>query len=337
MKISTILLLFLTSLAFYQCSIPKNEVVIYCALDRMYAEPILNDFEEESGIKVKAVYDTELTKTVGLVNRIIAESNKPLCDVFWNNEINRTLVLKRKNLLSPYRSNQAKDIPAEFRDPDGFWTGFAARGRVILYNKDKVQEKDLPKSVFSLIDPKWKGKAAIAYPLFGTTATHSAALYALWGREVFLSFFNKVKENDIAILDGNATVRDQVVSGKYWWGLTDTDDANGAIEDGKKVGIVYPDQDDNGIGTLVIPNTVSIIKNNHNLENAKKLVDYILRMETEQILAGSRAAQIPLRTSLKIPGKVMDLTKYKLMDVNYVVASEKSDTAALCLRDIFVR
>ena len=336
-RIYTILLMLIGTLAFFQCSTAKNEVVVYCALDRMYAEPILMEFETESGIKVKAVYDTELTKTVGLVNRIIAETDHPQCDVFWNNEISRTIALQRKGLLSPYQSSSGHDMPSEFRDPDGFWTGFAARGRVIIYNKEKIQEKDLPTSVLDLTDSRWRGKAAMAYPLFGTTATHSAVLFALWGKEDFVSFFNKVKENEIAILDGNATVRDQVVSGKYSWGLTDTDDANGAIEDGKNVGIIYPDQGENGLGTLVIPNTVAVIKNSSNSKNAQKLVDYILRPETERILANSRAAQIPLRTTMEIPGKVMDLKRNKTMVVDYGKVTEKMDSAAILLKEIFVR
>lgn len=337
MKILKILVLAFSILIIQNCKTNKNEVIIYCSLDRMYAEPILNDFEKETGIKVKAVYDTELTKTVGLVNRIIAESSKPNCDVFWNNEISRTIVLQNKQLISPYISPNADNIPAEFKDSDGYWTGFAARGRIIIYNKDKFSHLSLPSSVFDLIDPNWKGKAAIAYPLFGTTATHAAALFVELGTEKALSFFKKIKENGIVILDGNATVRDQVVAGEFWWGLTDTDDANGAIEDGKNVEIIYPDQGMDGLGTLVIPNTVAIIKNCPNAENAKKLVDYILRPDTEEILANARSAQIPLRKSIKVPEKVMDLGLYKQMDVDYGEVSENMETTTKYLQEIFVK
>ncbi|MBU0616198.1 MAG: iron transporter, partial [Planctomycetes bacterium] len=62
-----------------------DEVVVYTALDRQFSEPILADFTAQTGIKVRPVYDTESTKTVGLVNRIRAEKVRPRCDVFWNN------------------------------------------------------------------------------------------------------------------------------------------------------------------------------------------------------------------------------------------------------------
>ncbi len=94
-------------------------VIVYSALDRPFSEPILKAFERETGIEVRAVYDTESTKTIGLVNRIRAERNRPRCDVFWNNEILNTVRLKQEGLLQPCAPPQADDYPQEFRDPDG--------------------------------------------------------------------------------------------------------------------------------------------------------------------------------------------------------------------------
>ena len=332
-----LLFYFLLIFIIQSCTTDKNEVIIYCAMDRPYAEPILKNFDNKSGISVKVVYDTELTKTVGLVNRIIAEASRPQCDVFWNNEISRTIVLKNKQLLSSYFSLSATDIPQKYKDSEGYWTGFAARARIIIYNKEKFINETLPTSIFDLTKPKWKGKAAMAYPLFGTTATHSAAIFEVLGTDKALSFFKRMKKNEIEILDGNATVRDQVAAGEFWWGLTDTDDANAAIERGENVGIIYPDQGNDGLGTLIIPNTVAIIKNCPNQENAKIFVDYILSSEIEIILANARSAQIPLRKNIKVPEKVMNLNKYKSMDVDFEKVSEEMEVTAKYLQEIFVK
>jgi len=318
------------------CSKKTDEVIIYCALDRIYSEPILKNFEKETGIKVKAVYDMEITKTVGLVNRIIAESSNPQCDVFWNNEISRTILLKSKGLLESYKSSESEKIPEKFKDGSDYWTGFAARARIIIYNKDKFIKKELPNSVLDLVKPEWKGKAAIANPLFGTTATHSAVFSSIYGIEWTKDFFNKIKENEIGILDGNATVRDMVVSGEFWWGMTDTDDANGAIIDGKNVGIIYPDQADDQMGTLIIPNTITLIKNSPNKDNAKKLIDYILNNKVEKQLAFSRSAQIPLRPDIDHPENVKSIGDVKSIDVNFEEVSEKIEATANILKNILV-
>ncbi len=109
------LLLFVIS-----CTTEKNEVVIYTSLDQVFSEPILQDFERQTGIKVKAIYDVEATKTTGMVNRLIAEKDNPQADVFWNSEICRTIILKNKGVLASYFSAQAKDIPEQFKD-NKFW------------------------------------------------------------------------------------------------------------------------------------------------------------------------------------------------------------------------
>ena len=155
----------------------QQEVVVYTSLDQVFSEPILKAFEKKTGIKVKAVYDSEATKTTGLVNRLIAEKSHPQADVFWNSEIGRTIILKQKGVLDKYVSPSAFDIPAQFRDKNNYWTGFAARCRVLIYNTDLIKPDELPKSIFELTDPKWKDKVSLAYPLFGTTAIHSAAIF----------------------------------------------------------------------------------------------------------------------------------------------------------------
>ncbi len=133
-----------------------SEVVVYTSLDQVFSEPILKDFELQTGIQVKPVYDVEATKSTGLVNRLIAEKTNPRADVFWNSEVGRTLVLKGKSVLSPYSSPAAKDIPEQFKDPNGYWTGFAARARVLIYNTEMVNSSEVPQSIFELTSDKWK-------------------------------------------------------------------------------------------------------------------------------------------------------------------------------------
>jgi molybdate transport system regulatory protein len=82
----------------------SNVVVIYTSQDEVYAEPILREFEKETGLQVQPVYDSEAVKTVGLVNRLLTERNNPQCDVFWNNEEFRTRQLAaRHQRLDPSR------------------------------------------------------------------------------------------------------------------------------------------------------------------------------------------------------------------------------------------
>src|SRR5215510_11214086 len=135
------------------CGRSSPEVVVYTSEDQVFSEPVLKEFEKLSGIKVRAVFDTEETKSTGVALRIVAEREHPQADVFWANEPLRPVMLQQQGLLEAYRSPSAKDIPDRYRDVDGYWTGFAARARVIIYNIDLVKAEDAPGSVEDLTSP----------------------------------------------------------------------------------------------------------------------------------------------------------------------------------------
>ena len=304
----------------FSCNKNTNEVVVYTSVDQIFSEPILKDFENETGIKVKAVYDTEETKSTGVLNRLIAEKGNPQCDVFWSGDPVRTIVLKNQDITFPYKSKVSDDINIAFKDPENHWTGFSARARVLIYNKDLLKEADVPQSIFDLTNEQYKGNVAIANPLFGTTTFHMAAIFSAIGNEKAKQFLVDLKNNDVVVATSNGDVKKRVMQGEVACGLTDTDDAYEAIKEGANVGIVFLDQ--NGIGSLIMPNTVNLIKNSPNSENGKKLIDYLLSKNVEAKLAQS-CAQMPLHKGVEIPANIPSLDSIVPMNIDYDKTSKK--------------
>jgi iron(III) transport system substrate-binding protein len=296
-----------------------REVTAYVSADRPFSEPILQEYQRRSGVRVNVVYDTEETKSTGLANRLLAEKNRPRADVFWSNEPVRTLVLKSRGVLAPYQSPAAQGIADTFKDREGYWTGFSARLRVIVYNTARVA--DPPRSVFDLADPRWKGQVAIADPRFGSTSFHVAALYAELGDERADDFFRRLKANDVRIVDGNSVVRDLVARGDALVGLTDTDDVNVAIEAKQPVAMILPDRD--GIGVPVMPNMVSLVAGAPHADEGKRLIDYLLSPEVERRLAESEAVQIPLHADVAGPRNIPPISTFKPMTLDYAKAAAR--------------
>jgi iron(III) transport system substrate-binding protein len=311
-----------------------NEVVIYCALDREFAEPVLADYEKETGLQVLAKYDVESTKTVGLANAIIAEKNRPRCDLFWNNEILHTLRLKRLGLLESFSLPQANQLPSDFRDPDGQWYGFAARARVLLVNTDLVPEDERPDSVDDLVNPKWAGQVGIAKPLFGTTATHAAVLFAKRGEDKAMEFFAAFKNNG-KVLGGNKQVAQAVSSGEIAFGLTDTDDAIIEVEAGRPVAIVFPDQGDNQPGALLVPNTLCLIKGGPHPAAARRLAEKIVSRATEEHLARAASAQIPLLGEEATRPRILPAQPPRWMQVDFQQAADEWERVNHRLAELF--
>ena len=308
----------------------SQAVVVYVSEDQVFSEPILRDFEKETGIKVKAVYDTEEAKSTGAMNRLIAEKDNPQADVYWANEPIRAEILKQRGVSASYVSPSAAGIPEDFRDPEGYWTGFSARARVLVINK-KARNK--PRSIRDYADPRWKGKAVIANPLFGTTTVEIAALFTLWGDETAKAFLQAMKQNGVKMSTSNGESADLVALGAAEFSLVDSDDGFNRIKQGKPIEIVFPDQGDNDVGTLLVPNAVVLIKDGPNPQSARNLIDYLLSKETERKLAFADCAQIPLHAGVPAPTELRPVETIRVMKINYAEVAREMQAIQLTLKD----
>jgi iron(III) transport system substrate-binding protein len=311
------------------CERSTREVVAYTSVDQVFSEPLFREFERRTGIRVRAVFDTEEAKSTGVLYRLIAEAGHPQADVFFSGDPARPFLLIKRGLVEPYVSPQASAIPGEFRASDGMWTGSSARARVLLVNRDRLAGREEPRSIRDLADPKWKGEATLANPLYGTTTMHAAALFAAWGDGEAKRFFESLRTNDVRVAGSNGEVKRLVVSGEATFGLTDTDDANEASRAGADVAVVYPDQD--GIGTLVIPTAVVLLKGGPNGAAGQALIDFLLSDDAEREMA-ERAAQMPLRSGVTPPAGVRSERDIRAMAVDYAALGETMERVQPWLR-----
>jgi len=295
-------------------------VIVYVSHDQVFSEPILKDFEKDTGVKVRAIYDTEETRSAGAMNRLIAEKNNPQADVYWANEPIRAEVLRQRGIAMPYVSPNAQGIPASFKDPNGYWTGFAARARVFIVNKNAGAK---PESVLAYAAPQWRAKTVIANPLFGTTTAEIAALFVLWGDERAQAFMDALKANAVKMSPSNGDSADLVARGEFAFSLVDSDDVVSRVRQHLPIELVYPDQGADGLGCFLVPNAVVLIAGAPHAELGKRLIDYLLSKETEAKLARSDAAQIPLHSGVEGPPELRPIDKIKTWNVNYAELAAK--------------
>ena len=145
----------------------------------------------------------------------------------------------------------------------------------------------------------------------------------------------KLKANDVRIVEGNSVVRDVVARGEVPVGLTDTDDVFAGIDDGLPIALVLPDQD--GMGTFVIPNSVLIVTGGPNPKAARNFVRFLLQPEVEELLAFSRARQLPVRADVPRPEELVSLASLRAMEVDYRRVAERMPEVARRAEGIFLR
>ena len=120
----------------------SGTLVVYCAHDSIFADSIIRNFEQRTGIRIQVRYDEEANKSLGLTNLLIAEKDRPRCDVFWNNQTLGTIRLKNESVLETCDASLFARIPQQFKDPDNQWAGFAARLRVYIVNTSLMSARE---------------------------------------------------------------------------------------------------------------------------------------------------------------------------------------------------
>jgi iron(III) transport system substrate-binding protein len=150
-------------------------------------------------------------------------------------------------------------------------------------------------------------------------------LFQSLGDDEAKQFFQSLVDNEVKTLSSNGEVRRRVANGEFAVGLTDTDDVNVAILEGKPVDFIYPDAE--GIGTLVMPNAAVLIAGGPNPDGGKTFIDFLLSAGTEAALARSEAAQMPLRSDVALPDgfPFKPVSQLRAMSVDYGVLAEKLD------------
>ena len=268
----------------------EQELIVYVSADDTIARQVIDAYTSKTGVQILWVGDTESTKTTGLVQRLLREKNNPVADVFWSSEILGTIQLSSNGVLVPCKNKELQQWPEEFRATDYSWFGFSPRARVIAYDPRVVEEDQLPEYWWEC------SEAVIADPRFGTTLTHVSVMaeYPELCKQLFSSM------EGVPLLGGNAATVQAVVDGTATFAMTDSDDVFAAKQRGASIDMHYPRHHDGvGGGTLLIPNTVGVVKGTKKQHLAEDFVQFLLSDEIAILLATSTSHNFPIQPEVQ--------------------------------------
>jgi iron(III) transport system substrate-binding protein len=177
----------------------------------------------------------------------------------------------------------------------------------------------------------------ITDPRFGTCGPHAAALWSAWGGDRTLDFFRRLEANGVRVYAGNSLVRDAAASGEILVGLTDTDDVLLGIWRGMEIALVLPDQDSGGCGTLVFPNSVSLVAGAPHPGEGRRLVDYLLSRAVERSFSSPKDGWIPVRDDSSADSGALSLSALKPMTVDWDAVSQSIAPVSAEISKILVK
>lgn len=257
----------------------ENTVVVYCPHPLAFINPLVQEFEKQSGVHVEVI----AAGTGELLKRVESEKANPLGDVFWGGSLN-TMKPKKDDLFEPYKTVNEDHIQADFKNVEGTMTRFTEIPSVIMVNT-KLTEGIKIEGYEDLLNPELKGKIAMADPSKSSSSYEHLLnmLYAM-GKgdpEKGWDYVTKFCANlDGKLLSGSSAVYKGVADGEYAVGCTFEEGGAKYVADGAPVKLVYMKE-----GVISKPDGVYIIKNAKHMENAKKFIDFVTGKEAQSMIA----------------------------------------------------
>jgi iron(III) transport system substrate-binding protein len=283
------------ALALSGCGGGSADLVIYSGRNEALVKPILDRYAEETGksVSVRFADTTELAATV------LEEGDEPRADVFIGQDAGALARLAEEGRLARYAGGQ--QVPEQFRSDDGTWVGASARVRVVIANSEVLPRSQWPRSIFDLVDPRWKGRIAAPDATNASWIGFVSELRIKAGEERARAWLEGMKRNELAVLGSHTDVRNAVGSGEFDLGLVNHYYVELEKREGSPVEAIFTDQEEDGFGAVVNAASAGILAGAPNPEEAKAFMDFLLEPETQAEFAG-RNFEYPVLPGVEAPG-----------------------------------
>jgi iron(III) transport system substrate-binding protein len=305
---------------------PK-ELTFYTSFGADLYNPIAEAFEKETGIKVYPV----TAGTGEMLNRIKAEAAAPQGDVMLGGGAESYEAYRA--YFEPYKVKDDDKVPAAMKAPDNLWYGYNALPMVIAYNKNLVKETEAPKGWKDLLDPKWKGKLAMADAnKSGTSFVQVVTMLTLFGKDAGGEGWKTVEGvvKNAKILGSSSLPPKGVNDGEYALALTHENAVWKYAQAGGPVAMVYPAE-----GTATIPDSAAVIKGAKHPQNARKFMDFLLSKSGQEL--ASKLGLRPTRSDITPPQGLQPLDKIKLVTLDMPWVSSKRSEILSQWQDVMTK
>lgn len=287
-----------------------GHLVVYCGRGEELIRPVIERFEQQTGIDVAVRY----AGTAELAATLLEEGNHSPADVFFAQDAGALGALNRTGALAPLPDDLLAAVSPRYRSPDGTWVGVSGRARVLVYNPQKLSEDDLPEDLSGLTDPAWKGRIGWA-PENGSFQSFVTALRIREGDDKALAWLQGVQANEPRVYGKNSAIVAAVAAGEIDAGLVNhyyLYTARRTKPDITAKNYYFPRSD---AGSLVNVAGIGILKTSKNTEPALAFARYLLEPETQAFFA-KETSEYPLVAGVDIPADLKPLNDIATPDLD---------------------
>lgn len=282
------LIALIVALAVSACSTDSDTLTVYSGRSEELIGPLIQQFEEESGIAVAVRYggSTEIAAT------LLEEGDRSPADVVFTQDPASIGAVALEGMLDRLPDDLLSRVPERFSDTDGLWVGVSGRVRTIVYDTTLLTPADLPATEDGLIGSEWQGLVGIA-PANGSFLAFVAAKILLDGEVATLAWLEGMAANGSPAYSNNSSIVSAVADGQLDSGLVNHYYLLRRLKEQPQTSAANYFFPEPTAGSLVMPAGVGILRTTDNREAAETFVAFLLSERSQQYFA-SETFEYPL-------------------------------------------
>jgi iron(III) transport system substrate-binding protein len=301
---------------------PSGTITLYSGRSESLVGPLIEQFEKDTGINVQVRYggSAEMAATIS------EEGSATPADVFWSQDPGPLGALSDRFATLP--SEYTSTVDAGFRSPEGKWVGVSGRARVIVYNPQRVQPADLPKSILDFTDPEWKGRIGWA-PTNASLQVMVTALRTMEGEDVARQWLEGIKANGAKTYGNNGAVLQAVAAGEVDVGFVNHYYLHAARRTTPNINAEnhYLNNSEDA-GALIMVSGVGVLSTSDNKPAAQRFVEYLLSATAQQYFV-DETSEYPVIAGINTPPTLTPLAQLKGPKVDLADLADLQGTLAL--------
>ena len=298
-------------------------LVVYSGRDEELVAPLIEQFEDASGIDVEVRY----AGSTELAAQLLEEGSATPAQVFLSQDSGALGAVAAEGLLATLPTEITSLVPSEYTSRDDSWVGLTGRARVIAYDSEKYTADQVPGDVWQLLDPAWQGKVGIV-PANASFQSFITAMRVQEGEDRAREWLEGMKANGAQIFGRNGELLEAVNAGAvdvglinhYYWARSEQDPAT--LRAQLKFG------DAGSIGALVNVTGAGILAPAEGSSEALEFVEYLVSNEGQTYFL-EETYEYPLIGDLEGPAGVPPLADLGAPDVDLSQLSSLQNTVAL--------
>lgn len=258
----------------------QDDLVIYSGRSQSLVEPLIERFEEESGLSVGVRYGDTAQLAVALTE----EGESSRADLFWAQDAGALGAVHAAGLLADLPSSLLEEVPPHYRNDDNTWVATSGRARTLVYSASRVDASDLPDSILDLTDEEYQGRVGWA-PTNGSFQAHLTAMRRIEGDDGTREWLRAMKENGAQAYSNNTSIVQAVADGEIDYGLANhyylyrfkSEDPDFPVEQD-----FFEEGDP---GNLINVAGVGVLDSSERQDVALQFVEFLLSEEAQQYVA----------------------------------------------------